>query len=389
MSPFPPRAILHVDMDAFYASVEQRDEPSLRGKPVLVGGAGPRGVVAAASYESRVYGIRSAMPMREALTRCPHAVCVPPRFDSYRRESACIFAIFHGFSPLVESLSLDEAFIDVTASRSLFGDAAAIGRAIKDRIRDATRLSASVGIGPNKLVAKIASDLDKPDGLRLVDDDSLQSTLDPLPARVLPGVGPRAAGHLRRIGLTTLGELRRAPASRLQPIFGRYSEQIRQRAAGVDDRPVVPDAARKSISAEETFDADLPQGPELSRELARLADRTAARLRASGLVAGCVCVKIRRPDFATFTRRRSLHPPASGSRLIHGAARELLGQWFAAAPDAKLRLLGVGVEDLEPAGQADLLAALGTAGNDAIDDAVDRIRARFGEAALGSARTLR
>lgn len=376
-------------MDAFYASVEQRDEPSLRGKPVLVGGSGPRGVVAAASYESRVFGVRSAMPMREALTRCPHAVCVPPRFDCYRRESARIFAIFRAFSPLVESLSLDEAFIDVTASRSLFGDVASIGRSIKRQICETTRLTASVGIGPNKLVAKIASDLDKPDGLRIVDGNSLRATLDPLPVRVLPGVGPRGAERLRRIGLATLGELRRAPMARLQPIFGRYSEQMRQRAAGLDDRPVVPDAARKSISAEETFDVDLPPGRELSRELARLSDRTATRLRANGLVAGCVYVKIRRADFATFTRRRSLNPPASQSRLIHIAARELLEEWFDASPGSKLRLLGVGVADLEPAGQADLLAGFGSAGNDAIGDAVDRIRARFGEAALGSARVLR
>ncbi|MBA3564541.1 MAG: DNA polymerase IV, partial [Gammaproteobacteria bacterium] len=227
MSPFPrPRTILHVDMDAFYASVEQRDNPDLRGKPVLVGGSGPRGVVAAASYESRVFGVHSAMPTREALSRCPHAICVPPRFDRYRRESTRVFAIFRDFSPLVEALSLDEAFIDVTASRSLFGDAAAIGSAIKARIFATTALTASVGIGPNKLVAKIASDLDKPDGLRIVDGDNLQATLDPLPVRVLPGIGRQTAERLGRMGCVTLADLRRTPPQRLQSIFGQHGEQM-------------------------------------------------------------------------------------------------------------------------------------------------------------------
>ena len=380
-----PRAILHVDMDAFYASVEQREQPALRGQPVLVGGSGPRGVVAAASYESRVFGVRSAMPMREALARCPAAVCVPPRFELYRRESARIFAVFRAFSPLVEGLSLDEAFIDVSASRSLFGGADDIGKAIKLRIRETTGLAASVGIGPNKLVAKIASDLDKPDGFCVIDGGNLHAALDPLPVRVLPGIGARTAERLREHDIVSLADLRRAAPSVLQAVFGRHAGLMCRRAAGEDDRPVVADAERKSLSSEETFDVDLPVGAVLDRELARLADRTAARLRASGLVAGRVWVKIRRADFATFTRQQALSPPCAQTRRIRDAARALLDGWIAAHAGDRLRLLGVGVASLLQAGQADLLSPAGT---DAVDGALDRIRARFGDTALGSARAL-
>ena len=381
-----PRAILHVDMDAFYASVEQREQAALRGQPVLVGGSGPRGVVAAASYESRVFGVRSAMPMREALARCPAAICVPPRFELYRRESARIFAVFRAFSPLVEGLSLDEAFIDVSASRSLFGSADAIGKAIKRRIRETTGLAASVGVGPNKLVAKIASDLDKPDGFCVIDGDNRQATLDPLPVRVLPGIGARTADRLRELGIVSLADLRRAAPSVLQAVFGRHAGLMCRRAAGEDDRPVVADAERKSLSSEETFDVDLTGGAALDRELARLTDHTAARLRASGLLAGRVWIKIRRADFTTFTRQRALAPPCSQTRRIREAARALLDGWLCAHAGARLRLLGVGVASLVPAGEPGLLAPADT---DAVDGAVDRIRARFGEAALGSARTLR
>ncbi|HKZ72646.1 MAG TPA: DNA polymerase IV, partial [Steroidobacteraceae bacterium] len=247
------RAILHVDMDAFYASVEQRDDPSLKGRPLIVGGTTGRGVVAAASYEVRKFGVRSAMPVRRALELCPHAVCVRPRMQRYAQVSRQVFAVFHELTPLVQGLSLDEAFLDVTASEALKGDAVSIARAIKQRIFTTTALTASVGVAPNKLVAKIASDLDKPDGLTIVTPDRIHAVLDPLSVRRLPGLGRKTGEKVERAGIETLGELRRAPDAVLWPIFGRYTQRVRDRAAGIDDRPVHADWEEKSISAEDTF----------------------------------------------------------------------------------------------------------------------------------------
>src|SRR5512145_2947736 len=289
-------------MDAFYASVEQRDDPSLRGRPVIVGGTGPRGVVAAASYEVRRYGVHSAMPMREALRRCPDAICVPPRMSHYQVISREIFRVFGEFTPLVQGLSLDEAFLDVTASIAALGDPPYIAREIKRRIHERTQLTASVGVAPNRLVAKIASDLGKPDGLIVVGPDQIAALLDPLPLRRLFGLGAKTAPKVEALGIRTLGELRRAPAAMLRPIFGRYAERVIQRAAGIDDRPVIPDLEEKQISAEETFDADIADRVRLHAELARLADLACARLRARQLTARCVTVKIRRKDFSTYTR---------------------------------------------------------------------------------------
>lgn len=381
------RRILHVDMDAFYAAIEQRDDPSLRGRPVVVGGLN-RGVVAAASYEAREFGIHSAMPMREALRRCPHLVRVPVRMAHYQSVSGQVFAIFREFTPLVEGLSLDEAFLDVTASVGLFGPAAAIAAAIKNRIREETELTASVGVAPNKLTAKIASDIDKPDGLVVLDPAGLQAVLDPLPVEVLPGVGPETLSRLHERGIRTVGDLRRAPDALLEPVFGRYAQRTRDRAAGRDDRPVVPARAAKSISAEETFDVDLAEPAALRTELLRLTERMTARLRAHGVAAGTVQVKIRRSDFTTYTRRRSLHPPGNGTDPVFAVARGLLDDWLRELPGARVRLLGVGGTDLAPAAQPDLFAPQAAA-DSPLDRTVDEIRGRFGVLALGRARTLR
>ncbi len=383
----PARRILHVDMDAFYASVEQRDDPALRDKPVVVGGYN-RGVVAAASYEARRFGIHSAMPMREALRRCPQLVRVPLRMAHYQSISQTVFAVFREFTPLVEGLSLDEAFLDVTHSVSLFGPAEEIAAAIKNRIRAATGLTASVGVAPNKLTAKIASDLDKPDGLVVLEPDTLQTVLDPLPAEVLPGIGRETLARLHARGIRTVADLRAAPDAVLGPVFGRYAERARERAAGIDDRPVVASRAAKSISAEETFDTDLGDAAALRRELLRLTERATHRMRAAGLAAGAVQVKIRRADFTTFTRRRALQPPGNGTDRIYAIACELLDEWRREHPGARIRLLGVGGDDLQPAGQADLFAAADPSGDSPLDRAVDDIRERFGSLALGRARTL-
>ena len=287
-----PRSILHVDMDAFYASVEQRDNPGLRGKPVIVGGGGNRGVVAAASYEVRKFGVHSAMPTREALRRCPEAIVVHPRIGHYGAVSKQIFAVFHEFTPLVQGLSLDEAFLDVTASESALGSAERIAREIKRRIHERTELTASVGVAPNKLIAKIASDLRKPDGLVLVSEAAVRELLDPLPIRKLFGLGAKTAPKVEALGIHTLGDLRRADPARLRPLFGRYTERLQQRAAGVDDRPVIPDVDEQQISAEETFDTDIADPARLHAEIVRLADKTCTRLRAKKLLGGCATVEI-------------------------------------------------------------------------------------------------
>ena len=383
------RSILHVDMDAFYASVEQRDDPALRGQPLAVGGTGTRGVVAAASYEARRFGVRSAMPLREALRRCPQLLRVKPRMEVYRRESAHIFEIFQRYTPQVEGLSLDEAFLDITASLSMFGSAQAVAVSIKRQIHDELGLTASVGIAPNKLVAKIASDLDKPDGLVEVTTQSLHSVLDPLPVGVLPGLGPRTLPGLERLGVRTLGELRAAPPTRLRAVLGRDTENMQRRAAGQDDRAVTPERPEKSISAEETFDVDLQAPEDLHRALSQLSERTAARLRDKGLLAGTVTIKIREHDFTTVTRQQALPAPTQQTRAIMDTARRLLDIWRQAHPGARVRLLGVGCSALSNNRQPGLFDPPGDAEGDRIDAAADRIRARFGNAALSRARSLR
>jgi DNA polymerase IV len=380
------RAVLHVDMDAFYASVEQRDDPALAGRPVIVGWAGGRGVVAAASYEVRRFGVRSAMPMRTALRLCPDAVCVVPRMRRYQEVSAQVFAVFAGITPLVQGLSLDEAFLDVTASQELMGDAIAIARRIKERIRERTGLSCSVGVAPNKLIAKIASDLDKPDGLTVVAPERVRAVLDPLSVRRLPGLGRKTGERVEAAGIRTLGELRGAADAQLWPIFGRYSGWIRERAAGIDERPVVPDAEEKSLSAEDTFAEDSADPQLLQRQLARLADLACSRLRGRGLVTACIGVKIRRGDFTTFTRQRAVAPPTCEGRTIAAVAAELLGRWLTVNPGTKLRLLGVVLTELTPAAQLGLFAD--GAGGSRLDAALDEVRGRFGSHALRRGNTI-
>jgi DNA polymerase IV len=382
------RFILHVDMDAFYASIEQRDDPALRGKPVIVGGTGGRGVVAAASYEVRKFGVHSAMPVREALRRCPDAICVAPRLSHYAAESKGIFAVFNEFTPLVQGLSLDEAFLDVTDSIGAFGPADHIAREIKKRIRERTELTASVGVAPNKLVAKIASDLRKPDGLVVVQPGEVSALLDPLPIRRLFGLGAKTAPKVEALGIRTLGELRRASPAQLRPVFGRYAERVIERAAGIDQRPVTPDIDEKQISAEETFEVDVAEHARLASEIVRLADRACARLRANELAAGCVTVKIRRADFTTYTRQRHIEPPTQETRVVTAIALELLRAWLVEQPRAALRLLGVGVSDLRPSVQMDLFTVAETGRNRQLDAAVDQIREKFGRVALKPASSL-
>ena len=381
------RAILHIDMDAFYASVEEQDRPELKGTPLIVGGTGGRGVVAAASYAVRRFGVRSAMPMREALRRCPQAVCVAPRMARYKEVSEQVFAIFHEFTPLVEGLSLDEAFLDVTSSQRLLGSAESMGREIRGRIRRQTGLTASVGIAPNKLLAKIASDLNKPDGMCRLDPDHAREIIDGLPVEKLFGLGPRTLPAVHAVGIRSFGDLRKAGEDTLRRVFGKHAAAMRARASGLDDRPVEPDRAEKSISAEETYAADIRGSALLSVEILRLADRAASRLRAQGLAAGCVSVKIRRGDFTTFTRQRALGSATQDTAVVSAVAQNLLGEWLADQPNAPIRLLGVGVGGLNTLQQGDLFAG-GTAPGSRLDATIDGIRDRFGRSMLTRASLL-
>jgi DNA polymerase-4 len=382
------RAILHVDMDAFYASVEERDQPALKGKPLIVGGTGGRGVVAAASYAVRRFGVRSAMPMREALRLCPEAIVVRPRMARYQEVSQQVFEIFREFTPLVEGLSLDEAFLDVTASRQLLGGPEEIGAEIRRRIARQTGLTASVGIAPNKLLAKIASDLNKPDGMCRIDAGNLREILDPLPISKLFGVGRMTLPSVLAAGIQTFGDARAASDEALWRAFGKHGSAMRDRASGLDDRPVEADREEKSISAEETFDTDIRAAAELGTQLVQLADRTASRLRAHKLLAGRVSVKIRRGDFTTFTRQRVLKPPTQDTAVVSAAAAGLLRAWLASQPDAAVRLLGVGVSDLQSSSQADLFSEVLEGAGSRLDSAVDGIRDRFGDGLLTRASLL-
>jgi DNA polymerase-4 len=351
------RAILHVDMDAFFASVEQHDDPQIAGQPVVVGGTGGRAVVAAASYEARRFGVHSAMPMREALRRCPQVLVIQPRMRRYREVSAQVFEIFRCFTELVEGLSLDEAYLDLSDRLDPGVDAEAIAREIRARIHALTGLTASVGVAHNKLLAKLASGMHKPDGLTVIRPAEVEAILDPLPVGRLHGIGARTGARLEQQGIFTLGQLRQAPESVLWPLFRRETRRIRERAAGIDDRPVVTDVPEKQISSEETFDRDLRDQRLLGERLAGLAERTARRLQERQLEASTVTIKVRRRDFVTYTRQRSFSPPTQETSLIVEVATGLLRRWFEEQPRAAVRLLGVGVGDLAPARQLDLFTA--------------------------------
>jgi DNA polymerase-4 len=340
------RDILHVDMDAFYASVEQHDDPSLRGKPVIVGGPVARGVVTAASYEVRPYGVRSAMSMAEALRRCPHAIVVAGRHARYAEVSAQVFAIFRRYTPLVEGLSLDEAFLDVSASRALFGDGAAVAQRIKDAIRAETGLTASAGVAPCKFVAKIASDLRKPDGLVVVPPAGVEGFLAPLPIERMWGVGPKTAARLRAAGLGTIGDLGRADPALLETVLGSWGADVRTLARGIDDRAVQPGYAAKSVGAEETFADDLTTRDALERRLLDQAGRVARRLLADDLCGRTVVVKVKYADFTLRTRRATLAEPVADTDSIYQAARRLLDRF--ALERRRVRLTGVAVAGLQP-----------------------------------------
>jgi DNA polymerase-4 len=385
--------ILHVDLDAFFAAVEQRDRPDLRGKPVIVGGGDPtaRGVVSAASYEARRYGVHSAMPLRTAYALCPHGVFLPVDGRKYQAVSREVMTILRSFTPLVEPVSIDEAFLDVAGSRALFGDGPTIAVAIKSRTRSEVGLTASVGVATCKLVAKIGSDLRKPDGLVVVQPGDEAAFLDPLPISRLWGVGEKTATALAEYGVRTIGDLARLPDDLLVRRFGKQGGSLGARARGIDPDPVGGAEPAKSIGHEHTFDVDTADPEVIDRTLLAMADGVSARLRSAGLKAGTVQVKIRDSSFRTITRQRTLPEPTDLTEPIWHVAMEL------ARPELRgmrVRLLGVTATNLGERQQLGMfedepdLDAVPTEQRRRATQAADAVRRRFGDRAMTRARLL-
>ncbi|MET7749962.1 DNA polymerase IV [Micromonospora sp. NPDC005367] len=380
--------ILHVDMDAFFASVEVRSRPELRGRPVVVGGLGPRGVVSSASYEARRYGVRSAMPMMRARALCPHAVYLPPDFTAYTDASRAVMQVFRDVTPLVEPLSLDEAFLDVTGARRLFGSPAEIARKIRARVAREQGLTCSVGVAPSKFVAKLGSTRAKPDGMLVVPASRVLEFLHPLPVDALWGVGERSAQALRRLGLATIGDLAEAPYGMLRKAVGEASAgHLHALARGRDPRAVSPEHVEKSIGAEVTFDVDVTDPLEIRRALLALADKVGGRLRRAGQVGRTISLKVRLADFRTVTRSRTLPVATDTAREMFDTVWAL---WTVLAPGEPVRLVGVRAEGLAAAQETPRQLTLGAPerGWREAEAAADAAAARFGRSVIGPASLL-
>ncbi len=393
-----PRVILHVDMDAFFASVVQLDQPELRGKPVLVGGSGKRGVVAAASYEARVFGCRSAQPTAVALRLCPQAIIARPGPGRIREQSERAFAVFERVTPLVQPLSIDEAFLDVTGSVRLLGEPRAIAERIRREVFESTGgLTCSVGVAPNKFLAKIASDMDKPDGLVVIEPERAHDVLDPMPVTAIHGIGPAGEASLARLGVRTIGALRALPPGVVRDRLGTFGERVHRLAQGLDDRPVRPDREAKSIGHERTFGEDLSDPDEVRGVLCAQAEDVARRLRKHGRLARTVTIKVRYGNFETITRQRAIDAeherPTDGTDAIWAAARALFETW--ARQFRPVRLIGVSVSGLSEAGSTETqmgLFAPPEATDErqrALDRAADAIAEKFGKNAVRRARSMR
>ncbi len=379
------RTILHADLDAFYASVEVLDDPSLRGKPVIVGGdPNARGVVSAASYEARAFGVHSAMPLRTAHRLCPTGVFLPGRFDRYRELSRQVMRIFASYTPLVEPISLDEAFMDVTASRAVFGDGETIARSLKNRVLDEAGLVVSVGVATNKLCAKVASDLRKPDALVVVPPGGEAAFLAPLPVTRLWGVGAKTRQTLADYGVATIGQLAALPEGTLRRRFGIHGAELRLRALGVDPSRVSSGQAPKSIGHELTFNHDVTDPARLEATLLDLAESVASRLRNHHMAAGAVQLKLRYEGFDTITRQAPLGHQVRDSEPLYQLAVTLLRK--ALSPERAVRLIGLTAIHLSEVQQLTLFDAPDR--TDRIAQSIDAVRERFGEKAITRARLI-
>ena len=374
------RLVAHVDMDAFYASVEQHDNPSLKGKSVIVGGLGRRSVVSAASYEARRFGVRSAMPMYEARQRCPDGVYIQVRMSRYREVSEQVFRVFEDFTPVLQGLSLDEAFLDLTGALGS-EDPPALGRRIKDAIRAATGLTASVGLAPNKFVAKIASQQCKPDGLLWVRPEDVQTTLDPLPVTAMWGIGPRTGEVLAKAGIATIRDLRGAPDAMLKALFGNQALRYQALAEGRDARPVDEGGGERSVSQETTFERDLMEMRELEPVLRGLTEDLCRLLRKNDLRPRTLMLKLRETDFSRHTRQRRFAPPDASFGALFPIAQALLARWLEEHPGRALRLLGVAARDFAGDRQSELFDE-GRERRERLETASDAVREKFGTASL-------
>jgi len=381
-------SIMHVDMDAFFVSVELRSRPGLRGKPVIVGYPADRSVVLSASYEARKFGVKSAMPMAVAARICPTAVIIEPRHKLYYEVSAQLMAIFGSITDLVEPLSVDEAFLDVGGAIRRLGSPEEIGGMIRRRVRDELGITASVGIAASKFVAKIASTRCKPDGLLLIGPDETVPYLHSLPVNALWGVGAKTGEVLARMGIRTVADVAATPLSSLRKLLGASGEHVYRLSWGIDPRPVTPVRVEKSIGAEETFAVDTADDALLHRELLRLSHRTAERLRSAGLVTRTVSLKLRYTDFSTITRSRTMHAPVDSAQLIYGVAVQLLESLGTRA--MTVRLVGVRAEQLEDAAQTSLQLSLDRRDDNwrAAEQALDRVAEKFGSKSVLPARLL-
>lgn len=379
--------VLHVDMDAFFAAVEILEDPSLAGKPVVIGHPSGRSVVSTASYEARRYGVNSAMPMATALRLCPDAIVVPPRHALYAEYSRRVMRVFHDITPTVEPLSIDEAFLDVSGAVRLLGRPASIGRMLRERVAEETGLTCSVGVAGTKFLAKLASGMAKPDGLLVIPVDGALDILHPLPIRALWGVGGKTEESLARLGLRTVGDVAETPLPVLRRAVGDASAaRLHDLANGRDARRVETERVEKSVGHEETFETDVADAAFLERELLRLSDRVAARLRSEGLTATTVSIKVRSADFSTKTRSRSLPEPTCVGRRIYEESVTLFREL---CPEVlPVRLIGVRAERLSSGGHAASLWDPDEAWRDT-ERTVDSLRARFGTAAVTSASLLR
>lgn len=395
---WPGRTIMHVDMDAFFASVEQRDNPALRGKPVLVGGASKRGVVAAASYESRKFGCRSAMPMAQALRLCPQAIVVKGSYHKYGTASKAVFEVLRSFTPDVQPISVDEAFMEMTGALHIYdkkwgttglSTLEKIGRSIKQKIRDAVDLPASVGISGNKFLAKLSSDLSKPDGLKILDPRDAERELAPMPVGVIYGLGPKTQDRLRQLEIKTIAEMRAFGEDRLVSRFGEQARDWLRLSRGEDNRPVRLEREQKSIGKERTFFDNIADPDELRSLLLGFTEEVARSLREDNLTCRGITLKLRLGDFTTFTRSATLEAPSDSTKVLWAAASDLLTKWLHERRGA-LRLMGVSLHGLSSEEQLDLFGALPAEQTETlssgkqrkVDKATDSIVQKFGRGAI-------
>ena len=373
--------ILHVDMDAFYASVEQLDNPWLKGRCVIVGGTGGRGVVSAASYEARAFGVRSAMPIFQARQLCPRGVFIHPRMDRYREVSGAVMAVLQEISPLVEQVSIDEAFMDLSGTEGLHGPPAEVGRILKQHVLDAVQLTCSIGVAPNRFLAKIASDFRKPDGLTVIQPDQVTAFIERLPIAKVPGVGPKTQAKVAEVGIRFLGDIPKFSELILESIFGSYGPRLLELSRGIDPTPITPDAPAKSMSSECTLAQDTCEKTALTRCLLQQAEEVAAGLRGEGVKARTVVLKIKHADFKLCTRRTTFAPPTQSSKELYRQALRLLEAYRFTQ---EIRLIGLGATGFVPADaprQQELFAKEESVreGWEKVDRTLETIKTKFGD----------